>query len=361
MKQLFILLFISYFSYPFKSFAQADITSSEMEQLAEKLSSTLNRKCDGLQIYINDFTDLSDEPTELGIYLADLMNQLMVNYSETFELTDRAALRAQGNSGGSNLFEKIADVAIDVSDEHLDTGTDLKKAAKIAIRNSPTFIKKGTKDRRLKDTDVIVYGTITNMGDTYRLTLTASNKKKSTLVANATGDISVTTTLAKLDGNTVDNPMESGSSSDYPSKSGSTMTSIGGAPDDGSFQRIVFQKHPLIFESLGCKSSNRYLECKVRISTSVKDTEVRLYKKNQTKIIDQSDGREFYATEIIFGDQASGSRSDVRKGLVEGIPVEAVFRFEPGTNISVIGRFNIQYSDSVNGGMLADLNNIFVD
>ena len=340
-------------------------TAAEIETIAEGFADILNRKCNGENLLVNDFTDVSGNPTELGAYLADELTTSLINYSVNFNLKDRAVLKAAKKKGGAGqILDGVLRTANDVGNQMLNNNTDLEKVAKSTLRHSPVFFKPGTRDKRLKDVQIIVNGKVTAMGDVYRLNITASKMKGNVLVATRKGDLSNTMALSNMEGALiaaqapeatapVREPFGANDNSQvvFDSKEG------GSTPSDGD----VFKKNSLTFESLGCRMDGKYLECNVRLSTSIKDNKVVIYRNEHTKIIKQADGKEFFPNEIVFGDIGSGSASKVEKGLVSNIPVIVLFRFEPGESISVVGRLNINYYDYViREYQVATLDNIFV-
>jgi len=100
------------------------------------------------------------------------------------------------------------------------------------------------------------------------------------------------------------------------------------------------------------------LECKLRVTTSESLSKLYFYANQNTKIVDQASAKEYFPLEVIVAGQAANYGRRIEKELVNNIPVEVVYRFEPKVDITVIGRLAMScYSSS---WFIADISDIFV-
>ncbi|MEM6844637.1 MAG: hypothetical protein AAF632_20640 [Bacteroidota bacterium] len=349
MKKLLNLTVIAILLCVHSAFAKVGDSSSELEDLFSQLVDRVNNKSFDGNLLVFDFTDQSDTPTALGAYFAEELSNYLVNAPGKFIVIERTSVSSEG------WFTKLSKAVAKEADNYL--GDEDAQRTQSAAQTSKVFFS-NTKDKRLKNVDAIVYGSYTNMGDYYRLSIKVKRKKDDGLLATVNGDVSNQPIFAQLDQTQKKtNSSTSNTATATASTDNSTIYS-----DPGTRARSedhVFRKNQLVFELIKCVESGRYVECHLRITSEGKDTELGLYGSNYTKIFNQADGAEHVPTSVNIANKTH--QYSVSKEIIRDTPVTSVITFEPKEDIEVISRLTAYFTTPETRNFTLDLYNIFVE
>lgn len=348
MLRIATLLLAAFFMLQYSVLSAQSSTDNEIKRVATELGELLNRKRVDGRLIVFDFTDIDGTPTELGAFLADKISNVLVNVGVDYEIVDRAAVAKAKRSGGRGIGKLLAIVAETelvretFGTETQNTAVESADAMGTVLGNIPT------KDKRLKGIELIIYGTITTIGERYHLDLKAKKKKDDVLVATAAGDISNTQALRSLHGASVQRPL-------VPSAIAFSTPS----PATGGSSSQQFTKQNLQFDLIKCVAKGSSIEVHLRISSLNKDDHLNIY-RNSTKIFNQDGGAEFIPSSMNIADITTSS-SKVEKELIRNSPVESVFTFHPGEDIAAISKLVVTCYSKVFGAFTVEMADIFVE
>ena len=324
-------------------------TDVELRAISDKLVKRLNLAEFRGAMIVFDFTNASGEPTVLGAYIARELRSQILDSDRMFTIKDPAS-----DPQSKKLWDAAGTVFKTVTQEAGVVINDRKSVEAIQAlgQNTQAFFRPSSKDRSLRKVDAILDGTITDMGETFRINVDVKTTKRSEYLVSVKGDLSKTDALTRLSGKPMEEENLAVASSSRPGRSSRSGTK---AP-------LVFEKQHLKFELLECieTGGGRYLECKLRITSEGKDTNLSLI-KNKSKIYNQDNGKEFEPTSVNISDVTNSGGGWTTKSLLRDLPVSSVITFEPSESISVISRFQLQcYTDELKY-FIVDISDIFVE
>jgi len=284
----------------------------------------------------------------LGAFLADKISNVLVNVGIDYQIVDRGVMATKKvkGKGLQNLLKSVA--GSEIATDMLGVETQVK-----AIESTDAMVNMlgniPAKDKRLKGVELIIYGTITTIGERYHLDLKAKKKKGDVLVATADGDVSNTLALASLHGASIQ--MRPATLSNP----GPAQFPVGNT--NSSDQQ--FTKQNLQFDLVKCVSKGSSIEIHLRISSLNKDDYLHVY-KTSTKIFNQDGGADFAPSSINLADVTT-NRYAAEKELIRNSPVESVLTFYPGEDVSVISKLGINCRSKVFGTFYVEMTDIFVE
>lgn len=327
----------------------------EVNKMANMLNNQLNNKKDVTRVAVADFIFNGQKNTEIGIFLADKIQGGLLMNGAQFNLTGRKEVRTalspdpQPKKTNINI-ESLKDKTIKaLNKEDTETRFDQNGGAIDVGAEVFTQIQQNISSKKLKSTDVIIYGSIVDKGEVLQIFIEGvTNNKKVDNVAYAEGKIIKTPDIVELMNRQlvsqdVDTP-------DIVIGDPKPQISLNGVPNVTPF------KHKnLTFEAAGCYQTGKTVECKLNIISSNSGTDLSVSFGN-TRILDANGGYEFHVNEIKLAD-VSATNWRVAKTLVADVSIEAVFRFaDVNRDISSIAQMQINCQD-----FIAQLDNIPVE
>lgn len=197
------------------------------------------------------------------------------------------------------------------------------------------------KSKALTGVSTIIRGNIEDHGDYLRWTieLTKNNAHGET-IGGADANLIITPEIRKLLGDPppVSSSLPPAGSPPYPSPE-TTPTS----PPVSGGAGPTFKHQSLTFEVTGCRQVDREVICNLNILSSNSNDELHIYKGN-TRIIDGSNGHEFWATQMRMAD-ISGTGHYIKKSLISNIPIQSELRFSVNQRVASIGILEVNCSD----------------
>ena len=326
------------------TFGQRSTIRLEINSIADDLIRSLDTKKFKGDLAIFDFVNIQNQVTQNGIYLADLLRKRVLQASQ-YQIKDENEVFTKK---GSNFLKVISDMGNSVPKEalnqqnanRLDTATD----ALDLLNSNKDDSRKKYKIRGVKG---LAYGKIREFEGEYELTIEVKSPK-SELITIVTGIVSKNDQLANLNQNSIITNLEN-----YDSKLRESTT-LGAIQNDIK----TYEKWHLKFDLIGCKKNGIEVNCKFKILSREKETEITVTKP-KVIIINQKNSAEYQPFVLNISDKTH--TWSVTKKLLSNSPVDANFSFKPGEPLEVINRLSITfYSPQTNYFELV-MEDIFVE
>ena len=195
----------------------------EIKDVADTLSRSLS-KAPKRTVAVVDFTDLQGNVTQLGRYVAEELENSLVNADSGVDLVDRTRLK-------SILLEH--------------------KLASTGIIDPATVQQFG----KISGVEVIITGTLTPLGDSVRFSIKALDTADARIVTATSGNIAKTPAIVEL--------LNQGIASEQTKTSGSTFPGPG-IPPSKSVQIVEAQQISFALQS--CELSGNSITCHLTVT-----------------------------------------------------------------------------------------------
>ncbi len=320
-------------------FAQHYSTDQEISTISRDIVEDLKYKGFDEEVVVLDFTNSAGQPTELGAYLASKVTEDLIDARSRFKVVDRSAIQ-----GGKGIdWGRIIDGIGRESEKWLEEDGETIRTLTDATQS---LFNPGSNDRRLRGIEAILRGKITPMGDHYELKLWVSERKKGAVLASASGPISNTPSLSRLNGSILQEP----SSTDV---ANGNITSRGG---NNKAHRV--NRQHFVFELVKCFESGGVIEVHLRLTSQDQESDVEI-RSNWVKIFNQKNGSEYNPIRVNIADQTA--QWGAKKQLQEDSPVLSIISFKPPEDIEMISKLSIGVYSSQIQSFTIEMEDIFVN
>ncbi|MEM6765422.1 MAG: hypothetical protein AAF655_10865 [Bacteroidota bacterium] len=336
--------------------AQTSRYDREVSILTDRLAKVLNSKGYKGKILVKPFTNVSGQPTELGVLLSGIVQDHMVNNSISYSVISNDAIVPKNPNSGralKNTINSMGSKASDLLENESNTGSndndlgDYIESGASVLGNVLELTGNPNK-KKYKKVDGLLNGTITEVGDVFHLHLSVNDLKKNIVLATSKGDIQNTQPLGKLD-QTVDKPQAKNN----------TYT----VAENNIYRSNIispFRKDPFLFELLECYQQSNYLELKLRVISKEENSTLTIWGGGNTKIFDQNGGKEYTLSQARLADKIGNASYGITKELINDTPVNLTLTFTPNKDIDVISSLYFKCVTNTAGTFFVQMKNILV-
>jgi len=295
----------------------------EIRQLTEQLVAQLNSRAEIRTVAIADFTNLDNQATPLGKFLAEeCRTSLIGSTNRRFTVINRSQLEALMREAGMDADGLI---------------------------NSNTAARLG----RINGIDAIVFGVLTPTAGFVRVNLQATHLETTNAVAGVKANITRTpsiTALEKVNEQPVAKPAETDRNNKGANPQGTEIIPNRSASS--------YRKGNIEMELRGCRQTGAQMECSLKITSRIHDTDLYIY-TNGSRIMDATAGYEYSPANLKLADQYGDD--SVKKTIVGDHSAELILYFSNIRQaLRQISRLDIHCWSHTTGHFIADLRNITV-
>lgn len=294
----------------------------EINVLVNQITQQLSNKPQIRSLAVADFTQLDGQPSPLGRFLAEELRTSLITATRSFTVINRSQLQV--------LLKEV----------NMDADGVLAPSSAARLG-------------RINGMDAIVFGTLMPAAGFVRVNLQVVELATTDAIAAAKGNIIRTPSIIQVEQSNL-----AGSSTPASGASGTPTEVKPVQPTQPSAMMPTYQVLHLLVEVLSCHQTGNRIECRLKISSRDRDTDLHLY-QSHSRIISAPNSVEYQPSSMKMA-EAYGT-NQLEKTIVADNSIEVVLYFSNiRADIQQISRLDLHGWSRETGSFTADLRNIKV-